>query len=367
MVIITVGNACCTVTSINDRSGAVWLSFFLMLLFALMALPAHAADEKSESQTTMQSTPMGHGNPIANYWRTVRSGTEGITTESGPYTTNTLIQNGGQNWRQIRNGLIANYGGWVIGIIAAIIVLFFLVRGRIRIDEGQSDKRVMRFTLWQRIVHWYAAVTFILLALSGLVMMFGRALLIPMLGKDAFSVLAELSKTVHNYTGPLFVIGILMLIVTFVAGNAFRKGDLQWFKQGGGMKKGRHASAGRYNPGEKAWFWIAALGGLTVMITGVILDFPGFGQTREIMQVSEIIHASIALLFIAASFGHIYIGTVGTEGAIDGMTKGHVDANWAKQHHDRWYEEMEKSGMVKKAEELEAEKTLHASTGVTQE
>lgn len=367
MAMKTVGSAYSTVASIKNRKDVVWFTLFFMLLLALMALPAHAADENSESQATMQVGSMEHGNPIANYWRTVRSGTEGITTASGPYTTNTLIQNGGQNWRQIRNGIIANYGGWLIGVIAAVIVLFFLVRGRVRIEEGHSDKRVIRFTLWQRIVHWYTAVTFILLALSGLVMMFGRALLIPLLGKDAFSVLAELSKTVHNYTGPLFVIGIVMLIVTFIAGNAFRKGDLKWFKQGGGMKKGKHASAGRYNAGEKTWFWIAALGGLTVMITGVILDFPGFGQTREVMQVSEIIHASIALLFIAASLGHIYIGTLGTEGAIDGMKKGHVDANWAKQHHDRWYKEMEKSGMVKAVEEFEAEKATHTPTGVTQE
>ena len=318
-----------------------------MLAMAPIATPAYATENENASPA------MENGNPIANYWRTVRGGEAGITTSSGPYTTDTLIQNGGQNWRQIRNGLIANYGGWLLGIVLAVIALFFAVRGRIRLDEGYSGKRIMRFSLWQRIVHWYTATTVIVLALSGLVILFGRALLIPLFGKDAFSVLAEGSKIVHNFVGPLFVVAVLMLIVTFLAGNMFRKGDLKWFSSGGGMIKGKHASAGRYNAGEKLWFWIASIAGILIAVTGVVLDFPGFGQTREAMQLAEIIHASLAIVLIAVAFGHIYIGTLGTQGAFDAMSKGHVDANWARQHHDRWYEEMEKSGMVKSAEELE--------------
>ncbi len=333
---------------------AVTMSLFALVVLALLCTPVHAAESATGGQTAAQEEkPMAHGNPIANYWRAVRGGSEGITTESGPYTTNTLIQNGGQNWRQVRNGLIANFGGWLLGLMLAAIAVFFALRGRVRIEGGESGRRVPRFTLWQRIVHWYTALTVILLGLTGLVMLFGRALLIPLMGKDSFAAVAAASKWLHNYTGPLFVVAILMLIVTFAAGNMFRKGDLKWLADGGGMAKGRHASAGRYNPGEKGWFWLASIAGLLIAATGIVLDFPGYGQTREVMQWAETIHATAAVVLLAVAFGHIYIGTLGMQGAIDGMAKGHVDANWAKQHHDQWYQEMEKKGMVVRAEELE--------------
>ena len=337
-----------TRTGTDRRNALGWAVLALLAALTLMPLatPVYAADNGAGSQA------MEHGNPIANFWRSVRQGDSGTTTESGPYTTNTLIQNGGQNWRRIRNGLIANYGGWLLGLAIAAIALVFALRGRIRVEAGPSDKRVLRFSLWQRIVHWYMALTFVILAATGLILMFGRAVLIPLFGKDGFSLLAEVSKTVHNFTGPLFIVAVLMLIVTFAAGNLYRKGDMQWFTSGGGFRKGKHASAGRYNAGEKTWFWLATVAGILVAVTGVILDFPGFGQTREVMQLSEIIHATTAIIFIAVSFGHIYIGTLGMEGAIDAMKKGHVDANWARQHHDKWYEEMEQRGMVKPAAEL---------------
>jgi formate dehydrogenase subunit gamma len=362
MATLNIENACRKDWRSRNVFWLVLLALIATLALASMATPAYAEENENSSPA------MEHGNPIANYWRTVRGGEAGITTESGPYTTDTLIQNGGQNWRQIRNGLIANYGGWVLGIALAGIALFFAVRGRIRLEEGYSGKRIMRFSLWQRIVHWYTATTVIVLALSGLIILFGRALLIPLFGKDAFSVLAEGSKIVHNFVGPLFLVAVLMLILTFLAGNLFRKGDLKWLTSGGGMRKGKHASAGRYNAGEKLWFWLASIAGILIAATGVVLDFPGFGQTREVMQLAEIVHASFAILLIAVAFGHIYIGTLGTEGAIDAMSKGHVDANWARQHHDRWYEEMEKSGMVKSAADMEeSTKDTGAQPGVAHE
>lgn len=352
-----------TLTLQQTGPRALWAALLLLSgLQLLLAVPPLQAAENDSS-----AEPMANGNPIANYWRSVREGREGITTASGPYTSDVLIQNGGQNWRQIRNGLIANIGGWLLGIMLAVIAIFFAVRGRIRLEEEFSGKRVMRFTLWQRIVHWYTAVTFILLALSGLIIFFGRALLIPLMGKDAFALLADMSKVVHNFTGPLFVVAVLMLIVTFVAGNMLRRSDWRWFREGGGMRKGKHTSAGRYNIGEKLWFWLASIVGVLIAVTGVVLDFPGFGQTRELMQLSQIIHASTAMIFIAVAFGHIYIGTLGTEGAIEGMAKGHVDANWAKQHHDKWYEEMARSGMVKTEEEMKAAEQKDSHPGAVTE
>jgi len=181
---------------------------------------------------------------------------------------------------------------------------------------------------------------FILMAITGLSMLFGRAVLIPVLGYSPFSSYLQVSKLVHNYCGPLFLAGILVEIVVWIKDNIPRKLDFIWFKNLGGMiGKGPRPHAEKINGGEKAWFWIMVLVGLCVGITGLIMDFPNFGQSRLTMQISHVIHASLAILFIAASFGHIYIGTIGAEGTFEGMWSGYVDASWAKQHQDLWFEE----------------------------
>ncbi|MEJ2061242.1 MAG: formate dehydrogenase subunit gamma [Gammaproteobacteria bacterium] len=331
-----------------------WRSWRALLLTGAVALalcvPLLIPLAVSQAQTSAQGAQTD--NPRAGFWREVRHGDVGYTTADTP-DADVLIQNGGQNWRQLRNGPIANYGGWLMGIVLVAIAVFLTFRGRIRVEAGPSDMRVIRFSLWQRIVHWFTATTFVILALTGLAIFYGRAVLIPIMGKDAFSVIAMASKQIHNFVGPLFVVAVLMLVVTFIVGNFYERGDIKWLLKGGGMVGKGHVSAGCYNFGEKSWFWLATIAGIVVAGSGLVLDFPNFGQSRELMQLAEMIHAITAVIFIAASFGHIYIGTVGMEGALDAMVKGHVDANWAKEHHDRWYESMDKQGNVKPIGEVE--------------
>ncbi len=283
-------------------------------------------------------------NPRSNYWRAVREGQQGYTAVVGQ-ETDVLVQNGGQNWRQYRNRLLANYGGWALFLIALAILLFFGLRGRINLAEGRTGRLVLRWSTWERFVHWYTATLFVILTITGLSLLFGRAVLIPLLGPQGFAAWADIAIGLHNFTGPAFAIGVLIMILMWLPRNLPSKGDGEWLAKGGGMfKDGVHPPAGRLNAGEKIWFWIICTIGVATIVTGFILDFPNYGQTRETMQLSSIIHGACALVWVGVWFGHAYIGTIGTEGALEGMTTGYVDENWAKQHHDLWYEEVRQGG-----------------------
>ena len=279
-------------------------------------------------------------NPRANFWREVRGGNEGYTAVVGQ-ETNVFIQNGGQNWRQLRNGPVASLAPWVMGVVLLLIAVFYLMRGRVEVENGgASGETVERWSAFERGLHWFTAILFIILAITGLSMFFGRAVLIPIFGPQGFAAIASLSITAHNYLGPFFVLGILIEIITWIRFNLLTSEDITWLKCAGGMfSKDKHPHAGRFNAGEKVWFWVICTFGVATCVTGLILDFPNFGQVRETMQLSNLIHSSCAIIWMAVSFGHIYLGTIGTEGTLEGMTTGRVSAEWAKQHHDRWYDE----------------------------
>lgn len=293
--------------------------------------------------TTASAQAAGDENPRANYWRAVREGGEGYVASQGPYTTNTLIQNGGQNWRQIRNGPVTNYTPWLLAGVIGLILIFHLVKGRVKISEPRSGRTMERWSMGERILHWYTAILFIILAITGLSMLFGRVVLIPLLGPQGFAAWAEVARFAHNYLGPFFTVGILIEIVWWVRHNIPNASDLSWFAQGGGMFSSKHPPAGRMNGGEKAWFWLICTAGVAVCVTGIILNFPNFEQTRETMQIASIIHAVTSIIWITVAIGHIWIATLGTEGSLEAMTSGRVSEEWAKQHHNEWYEKIKSS------------------------
>ena len=309
------------------------VAVLLTALAAPMLAYLYATVQPAEAAATAEN------NPRSNYWRAVREGNVGYSAVSGQ-ETNVLVQNGAQNWRQVRNGPVATYGGWFLFLSALGVAAFFVARGRIEIEHGESGQKVSRWSLAERTLHWYTAILFIVLAVTGLSLLFGKALLIPLLGPKAFAGYAQFALSAHNYVGPIFSIGVLLIIVFWIPRNIPNATDLKWFAQGGGMVGGKHPSAGFANGGEKVWFWLICTVGVGVVVSGFILNFPNFEQTRETMQVASIVHAVLAIVWIGAFFGHAYIGTLGTQGAIEGMTTGKVDVNWAKQHHDLWYEEV---------------------------
>jgi formate dehydrogenase subunit gamma len=179
-------------------------------------------------------------------------------------------------------------------------------------------------------------VSFVILGLTGLNITFGKILLLPLIGPDAFSSVSEVAKYAHNFTSFSFVAGLVLIIVIFFKDNIPEKVDLEWLKQGGGFIKNKHAPAGRFNPGEKAVYWLSLAAGIVVSVSGFVLLFPFYGTNIADMQIAQAVHAIVAVLFIALILGHIYIGTLGMEGAFEAMGTGEVDLNWAREHHDVW-------------------------------
>lgn len=257
--------------------------------------------------------------------------------------TNVLIQGAGREWRAFRNGPLVQYGGWLLVGVLALTVLFYLVRGKIRLHGAPTGRMIERFNSVERVAHWTLAISFVVLALSGIVILFGKYIILPWLGHAGFSAVTIVSKNLHNFVGPLFVFSLVVFFLIYAKDNLLRGYDFAWLARLGGMmsKSGDHVPSGRFNGGEKVWFWggVVVLGA-AVSVTGLILDFPNWNQGREAMQQANLIHGIAAVLFMAGAIGHIYLGTVGLEGAYGSMRQGYVDETWAKEHHALWYEEV---------------------------
>ncbi len=291
-------------------------------------------------------------NPRANFWREVRQGTAGYTSVTTP-GHHTLIVNSGENWRTYRNDFVMRFSYWLLIVVLVCMGLFYWRIGPDRIEERTGEK-VKRYELWERIMHWYTAVLFVIMAVTGLLLLLGRIALVPLLGHPFVSWLLIISKVLHNYCGPLLLIGFILIFVAWVRYNIPRKYDLDWFKGMGGFLRGPRPHIGRVNAGEKGWFWAVIVLGIIVGVTGIILDFPIWDQSRFTMQASQGIHAVVAVLFVTLSFGHIYMGTIGVEGAFEGMWTGYVDEGWARQHSDLWLAEKKREqGIDRVAEEPE--------------
>ncbi|WP_426443340.1 formate dehydrogenase subunit gamma [Bradyrhizobium genosp. P] len=247
-----------------------------------------------------------------------------------------LIQPMGRTWEYIHEVLL-HWGGAVV-IIGTIVLLAaaYLILGRIRIAAGRSGRKVVRFKAFERFSHWLTATSFVLLGLTGLNITFGKIVLLPVIGPEAFSEISQVAKYVHNFSSFAFVSGLILIVVLFFRDNLPQKVDIEWIKQGGGFIKSKHAPAGRFNPGEKAVYWLSLFAGIAVSASGFLLLFPFYGINIAEMQLAQVVHAVVAILFVALILAHIYIGTLGMEGAFEAMGTGEVDLNWAKEHHDLW-------------------------------
>ena len=298
------------------------------------------AAEGQTAQAKREDVQPGNNAP---FWRDVREGERNPyqTTQVRGIETAILVQTEGEMWRRIRNGPITVYGGWLIVLAFLAIGLFYWRKGEMKLHESKTGRVIVRFTPWERLVHWATAISFVILAVSGIIMLFGRYVVLPATGYTIFSILAIISKNLHNFVGPLFVVCTVIMFFTFVRDNMWRAYDWKWFRKFGGFLSGEHVPSGKFNAGEKAWFWFGVtILGLIVSVSGLVLDFPNFGQGRELMQVSNVVHATAAVIFMAMSLGHIYLGTIGMEGSYDSMRHGVVDETWAKEHHELWYRDI---------------------------
>jgi formate dehydrogenase subunit gamma len=247
-----------------------------------------------------------------------------------------LVQPAGRKWDYFHEVILHWLGAIVILGMLALLALAYLIMGRIRIAAGRSGKKVLRFTGFERFSHWLTAVSFVLLGLTGLNITFGKLVLLPVIGPDAFSDFAQTAKYVHNFVSFSFVLGLFLIVTLWIKDNIPRRVDIDWIRQGGGFIKSKHAPAGRFNAGEKMVFWFALVAGIAVIVSGYLLLFPFYLLNIAGMQGAQVIHAVVAVLFVAVILAHIYIGTLGMEGAFEAMGTGEVDLNWAKEHHDQW-------------------------------
>jgi formate dehydrogenase subunit gamma len=319
-------------TTILQR--ALWMVCVLGALLGGTASLA-AGPAAAEQAQRQQSQPLNN----APVWREVRSGEQHVTNIKG-VDTGVLIQSGGQTWRTLRNGPITLYGGIALCAMVVLLAVFFRLRGPIMLSGEKTGRMIERFSTLERTAHWSMAISFCVLAASGLVMLFGKHVLLPVFGYTLFSVVAVVCKNVHNFVGPLFIMSVLVFIVLFVRDNVWRSIDALWIRKAGGLLSGEHVPSYRFNFGEKTWFWLGVVGlSMLVGVSGLVLNFPNFGQGRFVMQGASIIHVTGALVVMTLSLAHIYIGSIGMEGALDGMKTGQVDEAWAKEHHELWYDE----------------------------
>jgi len=249
----------------------------------------------------------------------------------------------GEAWRRFRNGPMISIGGWLILGVVAVLAAMYFIKGEIKVHSPPTGRKIQRFTPTERFVHWTTAITFVLLAVSGLCMMFGKFVLMPIIGHTLFGYLTYALKTIHNFVGPLFTVSIIVTFILFVKDNFPIAADIKWLAKLGGMFGKGHAPAGRFNAGEKLWFW----GGVTVLglaasASGFVLDklVPNLEYTRFMMQGANLLHITATVLMMAFALGHIYLGTIGMQGAYKAMREGYVDDAWAREHHDIWYQDV---------------------------
>lgn len=307
------------------------------MLLPLSAYVWTAAVHAQEATAEQEAAP--RSNPRADYWREVRSAEAGYTAVRGQ-ETNVLIQSRGEVWREVRNGPVMILGAlMVVGMLVALLA-YHLVKGGAKL-EHRTGRKVLRWMVSDRVLHWYTAVLFIVLAITGFSMLWGRAVLIPLLGKEGFAAWAGLAKPIHDYLALAFTAGLVVMLLKWFHHNIPASYDREWFRQAGGYFGGGHPPAGFANAGEKAYYWVLVFGGTALVVSGFYLLFPNLGFERAAMQNANIVHGVSALVLTTAVIAHIYLGTLGSEGALEGMISGEVDEGWARQHHNVWLDEVQ--------------------------
>lgn len=341
---------------------------------------ARQRGEKVDNSYRAQNTGQGNAEGLlgqlgtrgvasdSDVYRAIRYGSADVTVSTKGPAAGVLIQDGGMWWWTFRTGPLREYGTYILGGMLVVLLLFFLIRGRIRIDGEKTGRTVTRFSGFERFGHWLFAGSFLILGLTGLLTLYGRDFLIPLFGKEGFATIAQGCKWLHNNLAWAFMLGLVIITVNWIAHNIPNRTDLKWLAAGGGLfTKGSHPPAKKFNAGQKIIFWLCILLGVSISLSGLSLLFPFelpmFAKTfsianatglpqlmgldlptkmspQEEMQYAQIWHVMVAYAFIAIILAHIYLGSVGMEGAFDAMGTGEVEEQWAREHHSLWLEEV---------------------------
>ncbi len=358
----------------NFKAGKLMGSVVVVAVIAYAALVGLTGSPSLDTVAQAQEAGNVPGGALGNtsdsdFWRQVRRGSAGKVSIPDLKSA-VMINSQGSAWRAVRNGPISQYGGWGMLAMIAVISVFFAWRGKIKIEGGRSGVNILRFNLLERTAHWIAAISFVVLAVTGLNILYGRYVFIPVIGQEAFAAITSVGKFVHDWVGYAFGVGVVMIIVLWLKDNIPNALDLKWLaKFGGLLSQHPDVPAKKFNAGQKVIYWVVALGGISLFATGLALLFPFeiglFAKTFQVLnifgaglptdlsplqetQLALLWHSIVALIMTLIMIGHIYIGTIGMEGAFDAMYSGEVDMNWAKEHHSLWVEETEGDGARKK-------------------
>lgn len=322
--------------------------------------PDANTDPKYADQNNGERNKVQPGNN-APIWRQVGAGATGYSSlpaSEAPEAGNLIqpfvqypgskLTTAGEAWRQVRNNWIIPYGGSLLLIAALAIALFYYGKGTMKLHGQETGRKIERFTPLERAAHWTNAIAFVCLAVSGLVIAWGKFFIQPIIGNALFGWLTYALKNLHNFAGPLFAVSLIIVFVTFLKDNWPSKEDITWLLKGGGLLSGQEVPSHRFNAGEKVVFWLGVLGlGVIVVASGLVLDklIPGLIYERGTMQIANMIHGVATVLMMAMFMGHIYMGTIGMQGAYSAMRTGYVDETWAKEHHELWYDDI-KAGKI---------------------
>ncbi len=322
----------------------------------------HAGGTNPAAKAKTDASQNLYNGSISDQWRAIKDGKAGKVSIPDQKSA-ILIQTGGQDWRVFRLETLFQWTAIAIAVTVGLLALFYIIRGRVRVASGMSGRTIERFTFIERMMHWTLAVSFIVLALTGLNLVYGRAYVLPVIGASGFASLTMIGKWLHNFMGFAFMIALVWTFISWVAHNIPSKLDLNWLKAGGGIVGDKHPPAKKFNAGQKIIFWLVILGGVSLSISGLALMMPFewqlFSHTNALFnivgfdlptnltviqetQLAQMWHAILAVFMVLVILAHIYIGTIGMEGAFDAMADGQVDENWAREHHSLWVEEMQR-------------------------
>lgn len=326
--------------SVQGVRGALAALLIVLLAAAGVRAAAAASPEATPPAGPALSNTLGPDND-ATIWRQIGDGQRGYV--SLPDTkAGVLVQRNGEQWRLWRAGPIAVVGAVAFWTMFVVVVGFYLLRGKVRIQAGRSGRKILRFSLIERFAHWLTAGSFLLLAVTGVNLLYGRYLLAPIIGLEAFSIVARIGKYAHNFTGFAFIAGLILMFVLWVRDNIWDRYDWRWIREGGGLIfRDKHPAAGKFNFGQKTVFWMVMGGGTILAVTGINLLFPFVFFDLQQMQWIAAIHATLSQVLCLLMVAHIYIGTIGMEDAFHAMSTGYVDVNWAREHHRGWLEDVE--------------------------
>lgn len=307
-------------------------ALLITLMLGLGAAPASAQDEINPTAQSVNEEALldalASDQPL--------SGRVSIPNENAA----DLIKMSGRNWTATHNRTLLRITVGASALMLALLAIFYFSKGRIRIENGFSGRTILRFNGLERFAHWLTAASFLLLGLTGLNIVLGRYVLLPLIGEGAFASVSQFGKYAHNYVAWPFMLGLALIVLLWIRDNIPSWGDLHWVRQGGGfLGHGEKPPARRFNAGQKMIFWAVVLGGIVLSYTGIMLLFPELTSDPNAWQQTQVVHSAAAAIMIAISLAHIYLGSLGMEGSFSAMGSGQVDLNWAREHHSLWVQE----------------------------